>query len=413
MMTAINAFPGYEYVDGKNMFRGEDVGKGGYVYSKPGMYIGRIVTFDVMSMHPFSVRELRLFGSYTPIFNDLVDARAAIKHKDFDKARRLFDGKLAPYLNDETTAKQLAQALKIAINSVYGLTSASFDNPFRDIRNSNNIVALRGALFMVTLRDEVEKRGFKVVHIKTDSIKIFNPTSELEQFVMDFGEQYGYKFEIENIFDRICLIDKAQYIAHTAPDDPEEPNTWHPKGDLFLTPYIFKTLFSHEPLEFGDLTEVKSVSTSLYLDTNEDLPADEHDYHFIGKVGLFVPIKPGCGGGELVAQREKKGVISYDSANGAKGYRWLEAETVKQLGKEGDVDYGYFNELAGKALDAIRKVGGDYDILVGNAVAVADTPPWTPPCGDGKYEDCLECECYQCGECNKGCDLSNYIHTKT
>ena len=51
--------------------------------------------------------------------------------------------------------KIFTKALKIAINSVYGLTSASFDNPLRDIRNKNNIVALRGALFMRTLQDEV------------------------------------------------------------------------------------------------------------------------------------------------------------------------------------------------------------------------------------------------------------------
>ena len=67
---------------------------------------------------------------------------------------------------------KFSTALKTAINSVYGLTSASFDNPCRDPRNKNNIVALRGALFMKTLQDEVVSKGFKVAHIKTDSIQI-------------------------------------------------------------------------------------------------------------------------------------------------------------------------------------------------------------------------------------------------
>ena len=71
---------------------------------------------------------------------------------DFEKAKTMLNGALAKYLSDETLASDLSQALKIAINSVYGLTSAGFDNPFRDIRNVDNIVAKRGALFMINLK---------------------------------------------------------------------------------------------------------------------------------------------------------------------------------------------------------------------------------------------------------------------
>ena len=52
----------------------------------------------------------------------------------------------------------------------------------------NNIIALRGALFMINLKHEVKKRGFVVAHIKTDSIKIPNATPEIIQFVMDYGK---------------------------------------------------------------------------------------------------------------------------------------------------------------------------------------------------------------------------------
>ena len=149
--------------------RGDLLGKGGYVFAEPGMYWD-IALLDIASLHPNSIRAMNCFGEYTKNFTDILDARVCIKHGDFESVRHMFGGRLAPYLEDESTAKDLAQALKIAINSVYGLTSASFDNPFRDIRNKNNIVALRGALFMRTLQDEVKKRGFKVAHIKTDSI---------------------------------------------------------------------------------------------------------------------------------------------------------------------------------------------------------------------------------------------------
>ena len=50
----------------------------------------------------------------------------------------MLDGKLTPYiqkvLSGEMTSGSLANALKTAINSVYGLTSAKFENPFKDAR---------------------------------------------------------------------------------------------------------------------------------------------------------------------------------------------------------------------------------------------------------------------------------------
>ena len=151
MSDIINSFPGYEFKDGKNIYRGTDIGKGGYIISNPGMYTN-VALLDVQSLHPNSIRAMNCFGDYTKNFTDILDARVAIKHKDFETAKKMLNGRLAPYLNDQSKAKDLSQALKIAINSVYGLTAASFDNPFRDIRNKNNIVALRGALFMWTLQ---------------------------------------------------------------------------------------------------------------------------------------------------------------------------------------------------------------------------------------------------------------------
>ena len=56
---------------------------------------------------------------------------------------------------------------------------------------------------MIDLKNEVLKRGFQVAHIKTDSIKIPDATPEIIQFVMDFGERYGYTFEHEATYDRM------------------------------------------------------------------------------------------------------------------------------------------------------------------------------------------------------------------
>lgn len=454
-----NKFEGYEFRylegdanDGKkhNIYRGDDVGKGGYVYAEPGIY-SDVALIDVASMHPHSIEALNYFGEYTSHYVDLINLRLYIKHKQYDKAKEMFGGKLVPYLEDEAKAKALSKAIKIPLNSCYGLTSASFDNPFREPHNANNIVALRGALFMRTLQDEVKKRGFKVCHIKTDSIKIPNATLEIINFCKDFAEQYGYTFEHEATYDRICLVNDAVYIAKYATaekcqemygyvpeDNKEESGEWTATGTEFQVPYIFKTLFTHEDLTFDDLCETKSVQKgAIYIDMNEgysdvsnaqrviddidslsnaamrfivqanvrneqnDLWQDEkllkkfmafdkryntklayndewnvaldnmreewmkqvdvgHNYIFVGRVGQFCPIRPGCGGGDLYRKDEKG---KYNSLTGAKGWRWLESEIVKNLHKEDMIDMDYWNEKAEDAKKDIW-VHGDFNFFV-------------------------------------------------
>ena len=432
-------FPGYTFEGGKSVYRGEEVGEGGYVYSEPGMY-SNIALLDIASMHPSSIVAEELFGpEYTKRFNEILQARIAIKHKDFDKAKKMLGGALAKYLTDENAAADLAQALKIAINSVYGLTSAGFENPFRDNRNKDNIVAKRGALFMVNLKHAVQSQGFTVAHIKTDSIKIPDATPEIIKFVTEYGKLYGYNFEHEATYDRMCLVNDAVYIARYATvekccdlygkkyidsakdickENKKHPYAWTATGTQFQIPYVFKTLFSKENIEFEDMCETKSVTSSLYLDMNEALPdvsaleaerdklwkqitdskrmtepmptecerveeltdeiAKGHDYHFIGKVGQFCPIKPGCGGGILLRETENKktGEKGYAAATGSKGFRWLESEMVKQLDKQGDIDCGYYNNMVDEAVKSLS-VYGDFERFAADEPYVSDnTPPW-------------------------------------
>lgn len=400
----INAFPGYEFVrgeDGKmhNMFRGTDLGMGGYVYAEPNMY-SNVALLDVASLHPHSAVAMNYFGDYTKHFNDLMDVRIHVKHGEYDKAKKLFGGKLAKYLDDPGQAKALAQALKIAINSVYGLTSATFDNPFRNPKNANNIVALRGALFMRTLQDEVASRGFTVAHIKTDSIKIPGATPEIIDFCMKFATKYGYTFEHEATYEKMCLVNNAVYIAKYMDADkckdqygyiPEKNEKkggkWTATGTQFQIPYVFKTLFSKDPIIFNDLCETKSVSKgAIYLDKNEDLPEGEHDYIFVGRVGQFCPIMPGAGGALLLRETgvDDAGERKYASVTGAKDYRWLESEMVYQLHMEESINKDYFNKEVDDAVKEISKYG-DFEWFVADD---SGEPPWQKP--DIPWDDVQE-----------------------
>lgn len=338
-------FPGYSYSEkGVSSYRDvSEVGEGGYVYADPGAY-GYSMTFDVASMHPHSAIAEMLFGDeYTPVFEELVECRVDIKHKDFDKACKLFGGKLAKYLTDPAMAKNLAAALKIAINSVYGLTAAKFINPFRDTRNIDNIVAKRGALFMIDLRNAVQSLGYKVIHIKTDSIKILNPDAFIKDYVMKFGECYGYSFEVEDVWDRICLVNDAVFVGRT------KEGEWTATGAEFQHPFIFKSLFTHDLVTFADMCETKSVSKgAIYLDDGKE------ELTFIGRVGQFCPMVEGTpGAGPIYRVQDGK---NYAVA-GTKGYLWMESGRVKEYGLEDHINMEYFEKITSEAESDLAKFG--------------------------------------------------------
>lgn len=456
-------FAGYKYVRGKSTYRGEEVGEGGYVYAEPGIHTN-VALLDVASMHPHSTIAECLFGvEFTKRFQEIVEGRVNIKHEDWEEVNNMLDGKLTPYvqkvIRGEMTSKQLADALKTAINAVYGQTFAGYDNPFKDTRNIDNIVAKRGALFMVDLKHEVQKRGFTVAHIKTDSIKIPNATPEIIQFVMDFGKRYGYTFEHEETYDKMCLVNDAVYIAKYKEAHIDKKTGkevwWTATGTQFAVPYVFKTLFSKEPIEFKDMCEVKEVKSAIYLDMNEtlpdvslyetvlnirhstkdltkkeqsildsfaDIPDEEiqevidggHSYHFVGKVGQFCPIKQGCGGGDLLRTGEDKdGNLKYYAVTGSKGYKWLESEMVRELGKEDDIDRSYYNKLVDDAKDAISEYGDfEWFVSMDNVLIEKDldTPPWKVACGE---DTCEGCPYFSMDEhhmhCAKGYDIGDMI----
>ncbi len=483
-------FPEYRFEHGKSYYGDELIGEGGRVYAEPGMYYD-VITFDVAGMHPTSIITEKGFGPYTKAYQDLYEARIAIKHKDYDKARQMFNGRLAPYLKNDEDADDLSYALKIALNSVYGMTAAHFQNRFKDPRNVDNWVAKRGALFMEKLRRAVQEKHGHVIHIKTDSIKLVNPSQELQDFVIQFGKDHGYTFEIESKYERICLVNHAVYIAYRQKDDPswlkecskakknadkngteyKEPTRWTATGAQFAHPFVFKRLFSKEALDFWDFCETKTVKTSLYLDLNEKLPdvkqfekdrdkiktriknlqkdipvvsnedrekieeeiknlqkdisvleeeiAKGHQYIFVGKAGEFMPIKSGYGGGRLM-RKEADGTFGY--ATGAKGYRWLESESLRKINDwKRYIDLRYFKGLVDDAIKVIGQYGDfemfvqgeDHILLPEDKILDYDLDPWMLPCKSEEYAYCSDCPEFDNTKdgycCKKGYDISNQI----
>lgn len=198
---------------------------------------------------------------------------------------------------------------------------------------------------------------------------------------------------------------------------------------------MFKTLFSKEPLDIWDYAETKEVKTRIYLDFNETLPdvsdaekelaerekgekrksrpnpnflnlsndelsaeiAKGHSYIFVGKVGLYIPVKPGSGGGQLMAYRDGK----YAAVTGTKDYRWQEFEAIRNMDVrlEDIIDIRYYRTLIDDAKDAISKYG-DFEWFVSdddppsesNHPIPEDHVPWLMPCKDPNKNTCEDCD---------------------
>ena len=358
-------FPGYKFdkfaKTDKSTYKGVSVGEGGLVYAKPGMY-ENVAVLDVASMHPTSIIELDLFGVYTEKFERLVQARLALKHNDQKHFEELLPGVVWPLTEEEREA--LSDALKLVINSIYGYTCARFENPFRDPRNIDNIVAKRGALFMVDAIQAIQDQGFEVIHVKTDSIKIPNATPEIIAFVQEYASEYGYTMEHEATYKKMCLVNDAVLIAYVGWNAKGKPEHWKAVGKEFQHPFVYKTLFTGEAINFKDLCETKQVKKgAMYLkfdgvekaigepkeealtfdrlmemvEAEEGISESEGGTH-VGRSGSFVAINPDQDifvGGQLVCRRDDLGK-DY-AVPGTKGILWAESEMLRTL-QEGAID---------------------------------------------------------------------------
>lgn len=196
---------------------------------------------------------------------------------------------------------------------------------------------------MIDLKHEVQQRGFTVAHIKTDSIKIPGATAEIIAFVEEFGRKYGYHFEHEGTYDWFCLVNDAVYIARSG-------DKWTAVGAQFQHPYVYKTLFTHEELDFDDFCEAKNVMQgAMYLDFSGS--GTVSDMVHVGRTGSFVPVVGD--GGEL--WRVKNG--DKWAVTGTKGRRWITRDVAFKRAERNElnIDMDYFNDLKQKAVNAMTQ----------------------------------------------------------
>jgi hypothetical protein len=165
--------------------------------------------------------------------------------------------------------------------------------------------------------------------------------------VKQHGKKYGYDFEHEVTYDKFCLVNDAVYIAC-------KDGKWTAVGSQFQHPYIFKTLFTDEEVEFDDYCESKNVvQGTMYLDREDHEKDEKLDYHrmrHVGRTGRFVPVLEN--GGTLFRVKDDK----YYAVAGTKGYKWIEAEIAKTTPNL-QIDMLYFENLQDEAIKTIEQFG--------------------------------------------------------
>jgi hypothetical protein len=121
-------------------------------------------------------------------------------------------------------------------------------------------------------------------------------------------------------------------------------------GAQFQHPYVFKTLFTNEPLTFEDHCETKNVVQGrMYLDFSNTRELSNMVH--VGRTGSFVPVNNI--GGDLLRVKDDK----IYSVTGTKGYKWIDRESASALNDVNDleIDIRYFDDLRDKALAAINQ----------------------------------------------------------
>ena len=170
------------------------------------------------------------------------------------------------------------------------------------------------------------------------------------------------------------------------------------------------------------MCETMSVTSALYLRDEGGEP------EFVGRVGQFCPIKPGCGGKELLREgKDKEGNVKYSAATGSKGFLWLESEEVRGSGREDDIDRSYYEKMVEKARETISKFGDvemftDVDTVPQYVHPVMKDEPTdedfsnVTPCKHPQYKSCYECEHFSQAQapwwepvCAKEFDVSDVV----
>ena len=166
----------------------------------------------------------------------------------------------------------------------------------------------------------------------------------------EFGKKYGYEFEHEDTYKRMCLVNDAVYVAYSTAKEK-----WTATGAQFQHPVVFKTMFSGEPVTLDDYKEQRSVTKGvIWLG---DSPEMDNSWWHVGRTASLVPV---IQGGKNAYRVTTDDGFKAHSVAGTKGWLWKESSKVESLD---EVDTTYADHLVEAAIDQIERFGTFKDFV--------------------------------------------------
>ena len=182
--------------------------EGGYVHSlDPGLYEW-VCVLDFKSMYPSIIIDRNL--CFTTMSEDgEIETPHGVKFSSSDQKKGLLPDLLVNLMTDRDSAKKLQaaaktkneeqyyrrvqEAIKILMNSVYGVF-ASYFYRFTNLDIGASITAYAREYVKEILKD-LEKEGLDVIYGDTDSVFFRSPHSNLEETI-DFGQKIAERYSV-------------------------------------------------------------------------------------------------------------------------------------------------------------------------------------------------------------------------
>lgn len=208
---------------------------------------------DVASLYPSIICNYDILGVATKLYNEIREERIRIKHTD----------------------KQRQLALKLVLNSVYGLLKNKYsllNNP----KASTTVCAIgQSLLYDLTKRLST---SCTIVQMNTDGVAFLPHSDEYKQVWKQWEKDWGLDLE-EDIFTTFIQRDVNNYIAVTPEGDIKTKG-----GDV--NNYKYEAIFKNNNTRIVDIAIVDYlVNGKDVLDTLMEHTDQPHLYQYVLKAG--------------------------------------------------------------------------------------------------------------------------------
>lgn len=308
--------------------------------------------YDISSFYPSLICAYRIAPKH-------LDEGVFVKLVDYFRTTRIKAKHSEDPLVDGIPKEIVAEALKIAINSIYG----KFNYAYGDIydRMCTLRTTINGQLYILMLCEELELNGIPVISGNTDGIvvKLYNDKKEKFEEITKNWEEYTRLSADSEDYRRYVCRDINNYIAEELDGKVDY------KGDL--NPYLYKEnlakgydepivaeavseYFIHDKPVIESLYECKDILmfcktqnigkkyTATYIDNEE--------HNIQRNVRFYVSNRGG-----YLFKKEQSGKLN----NLCAGYKVTILNTLNDMPIElRDINYNYYYQEAMKIIDPIN-----------------------------------------------------------